>query len=80
MSILDQARSELGKSKELLAEEKQIALTYRIKPLKIEGLSAGKLKDIAEELWTKIIQLESDKYDLEEKMKRQDYDVSDNDL
>lgn len=80
MSILDQARSELGKSKELLAEEKQIALTYRIKPLKIEGLSSGKLKEIAEELWTKIVQLESDKYDLEEKMKRQDYDVSDYDV
>lgn len=80
MSILDQARSEIGKSKELLAEEKQIALTYRIKPLKIEGLSAPKLKEIAEELWTKIVQLETDKYDLEEKMKRQDYDVSDFDM
>lgn len=76
MSILDQARSELGKSKEQLAEEKQIALTYRIKPLNIEGLPANKLRDVAEELWNKIVQLESDKYDLEEKMKRQDYDVS----
>lgn len=76
MSTIEQARSEMGKSKELLAEEKQIALKYRLKPLNIEGLTAGKLRDVAQDLWTKIVTLESEKYDLEEKMKRQDYDVS----
>ena len=75
MSNIDQARSEMSKSKEQLAEDKQIALTYRIKPLNIEGLGAGKLREVAEELWTKIVTLESEKYDLEEKMKRQDYDL-----
>lgn len=75
MSNVEQARVEMSKSKEQLAEDKQIALTYRVKPLNIEGLGSGKLKDIAEELWNKIVTLESEKYDLEEKMKRQDYDV-----
>ncbi|GIY49596.1 troponin T, skeletal muscle [Caerostris extrusa] len=75
MSTVEQARAEMSKSKEQLAEDKQIALTYRVKPLNIEGLGQEKLRGTAEELWTKIVQLESEKYDLEDKMKRQDYDL-----
>ncbi|MCF6816857.1 hypothetical protein L3H31_10820, partial [Corynebacterium sp. MC-29] len=62
MISIEQARSELLKSKEQLAEEKQIALTYRIKPLNIEGLGSGKLRDCADELWNKIVNLESEKH------------------
>ena len=34
------------------------------------------LKKKADTLWTQLVQLETDKYDLEERQKRQDYDVS----
>ena len=34
------------------------------------------LKKKADDLWTQLVQLETDKYDLEERQKRQDYDVS----
>ncbi|KAG8186246.1 hypothetical protein JTE90_004224 [Oedothorax gibbosus] len=75
MSHIEQARSEMSKSKEQLAEDKQIALTYRVKSLNIENLSSDKLRTTAEDLWAKIVTLESEKYDLEDKMKRQDYDL-----
>ena len=70
------ARSEMNKTKEQLAEDKEIAISIRVKPLEIEGLSVDKLKQKASQLWDLIVQLESDKYDLEERQKRQDYDVS----
>ena len=34
------------------------------------------LKEKGKELWELIVKLETEKYDLEEKVKRQDYDVS----
>lgn len=66
----------MSKTKEQLAEDKEIALSFRVKPLEIEGLSVDKLRQRAQQLWDQIVQLESDKYDLEERQKRQDYDVS----
>jgi len=44
--------------------------------LEIEGLSIDKLRTKATELWEAIVKLETEKYDLEERQKRQDYDVS----
>ena len=69
------ARSEMGKTKEQLAEDKKIALSFRVKPLNIDGLSVDELRKKANQMWDTIVQLESDKYDLEERQKRQDYDV-----
>ena len=66
----------MGKTKEQLAEDKRIAMSFRVKPLNVDGLSLDDLKKKATMLWDMIIQLESDKYDLEERQKRQDYDVS----
>lgn len=66
----------MGKTKEQLEEDKKIALTFRVKPLEIEGLGIEDLKKKAAELWTKIESLELEKYDLEERQKRQDYDVN----
>jgi hypothetical protein len=48
----------------------------RLKTLDIEGLSVGELKKKAGELWEQIVVLESDIYDLEDRQKRQSYDVS----
>jgi troponin T len=59
-----------------LEEEKKISLSIRIKPLDIEGLGIDKLRNKATELWEAIVKLETEKYDLEERQKRQDYDVS----
>lgn len=66
---------ERNKTKEQLEEEKRISLSIRIKPLNIDNLSVDKLRGKAEELWDLIVKLETEKYDLEERQKRQDYDV-----
>jgi len=44
--------------------------------LDVSKLNTTKLKAKAQELWENIVKLETEKYDLEERMKRQDYDVS----
>lgn len=69
---------ERNKTKEQLEEEKKISLSIRIKPLDIGNLGAEKLRDKAQELWEAIVKLETEKYDLEERQKRQDYDVRPN--
>lgn len=69
------ARGDMGKTKEQLQEDKNIALSFRIKALEIEGLSLEQLKEKAKEMWEQIIKLETDKYDLEERQKRQEYDL-----
>lgn len=39
-------------------------------------MSIDKLRTKATELWESIVKLETEKYDLEERQKRQEYDVS----
>lgn len=73
---LSSAAMERNKTKEQLEEEKKISLSFRIKPLAIEGLGESALREKAQELWELIVKLETEKYDLEERQKRQDYDVS----
>lgn len=72
---LSSAQLERNKTKEQLEEEKKISLSIRIKPLEIENLSIEKLRSKANEMWEVIVKLETEKYDLEERQKRQDYDV-----
>lgn len=72
---LSSAQIERNKTKEQLEEEKKISLSFRIKPLEIENLGVDKLRTKATELWEAIVKLETEKYDLEERQKRQDYDV-----
>ena len=64
------------KSKEELEKEKQAVLAQRIQPLSIDGLDVEKLKEAAKSLHEKMRALVSSKYDLEERFKRQQYDVS----
>lgn len=70
------AAMERNKTKEQLEEEKRISLSFRIKPLDIDSMNIDKLRTKASELWEAIVKLETEKYDLEERQKRQDYDVS----
>lgn len=72
---MSSAQLERNKTKEQIEEEKKISLSFRIKPLVIENLSVQKLQFKAAELWDQIVKLETEKYDLEERQKRQDYDV-----
>merc|ERR1712215_403743 len=75
LSNIQAAKGELGKTREQLAEEKKIAMSIRVQPLKLDGLQASQLKAKAEQMWSMIIKLETEKYDMEERMKRQDYDL-----
>merc|ERR1719414_2448970 len=75
MGNVQDARREMTKTKEQLEEEKRISLSIRIKPLDLDGLYQADLKNKASELWETIVRLETDKYDYEERQKRQDYDL-----
>jgi len=69
------ARKELSKTKEQLEEEKKIALSIRIKPLALEEMDSDDLKAKAEELFKTIIQMETDKYDYEQRKLTQELDL-----
>merc|ERR1712012_49003 len=56
-------------------EEKKIALSIRIKPLALEAMDSDELKAKAEELFKTIIQLETDKYDYEQRKLTQELDL-----
>merc|ERR1712113_393347 len=69
------ARKELSKTKEQLEEEKKIALSIRIKPLALEAMDSDELNAKAEELFKTIIQMETDKYDYEQRKLTQELDL-----
>jgi len=69
------SKEELQKSKEQLEEEKRIILAQRIQPLNIEGMDSAKLQEKAKELYDHMRRLVGDKYDLEQRFKRQQYDM-----
>merc|ERR1712107_358308 len=58
-----------------LEEEKKACLSLRIKPLDLECLETEQLRTKANELWETVIRLETEKYDLEERGKRQGHDL-----
>uniref|UniRef100_A0A673G330 Troponin T, cardiac muscle isoforms-like n=1 Tax=Sinocyclocheilus rhinocerous TaxID=307959 RepID=A0A673G330_9TELE len=65
-----------GAKKQTEREKKKKILADRRKPLSIDHLSDDKLNDKANELWQWLMQLEAEKYDLNEKLKHQKYDVN----
>ena len=91
MGNVADVRREMTKTKEQLEEEKKISLSIRIRPLELDGennicelikctnkcldMDTDSLKSKAKELWDLIVKLETERYDLEEKVRRQDYDV-----
>merc|ERR1719436_670016 len=54
----------------------KLALSIRIKPLDLEALDSDELKTKAEELFKIIVQLETDKYDYEQRKITQDYELN----
>ncbi|XP_035868588.1 troponin T, slow skeletal muscle isoform X2 [Phyllostomus discolor] len=57
-------------------EMKVRVLSDRKKPLNIDSMGEDQLRDKAQELWDWIHQLESEKFDLMEKMKQQKYEIN----
>merc|ERR1711976_1077914 len=74
-SGMSDARKELSKTKEQLEEEKKIALSIRIKPLQLDAMDSDEMKGKAEELFKIIVQLETDKYDYEQRKLTQELDL-----
>uniref|UniRef100_A0A194AM07 Putative troponin-T n=2 Tax=Pinctada fucata TaxID=50426 RepID=A0A194AM07_PINFU len=71
----EDGEKEVQKSKEQLEAEKRAILAQRIKPLTTDGLDTAKLVEMAKELHQNIFRLMNEKYDMEEKFKRQQYDM-----
>merc|ERR1712212_1368667 len=69
------ARKEMSKTREQLEEEKKIALSIRIKPLDLDVLDSDELRSKANELFNTVVQLETDKYDFEQRAVTQDYEL-----
>ncbi|XP_073868953.1 troponin T, fast skeletal muscle isoform X17 [Macaca fascicularis] len=74
-SYLAKADQKRGK-KQTAREMKKKILAERRKPLNIDHLSEDKLRDKAKELWETLHQLETDKFEFGEKLKRQKYDIT----
>ena len=66
---------EMTKTKEQLEEEKKIALSIRIKPLDLDAMDSDDMKSKAEELFKIIVQMETDKYDYEQRKVTQELDL-----
>merc|ERR1719415_71584 len=69
------ARKEMSKSKEQVEEEMKISLSIRIKPLPLESMDSDELKAKANAIWNTIVELETDKYDFEQRRVDQDYEL-----
>uniref|UniRef100_A0A8C4YJV9 Troponin T2, cardiac type n=1 Tax=Gopherus evgoodei TaxID=1825980 RepID=A0A8C4YJV9_9SAUR len=64
-----------GGKKQTEREKKKKILSERRKPLNIDHLNEDKLRDKAKELWQSIHDLEAEKFELQEKFKRQKYEI-----
>uniref|UniRef100_A0A674J8W8 Troponin T2, cardiac type n=1 Tax=Terrapene triunguis TaxID=2587831 RepID=A0A674J8W8_9SAUR len=71
---LQKTEKKSGK-KQTEREKKKKILSERRKPLNIDHLNEDKLRDKAKELWQSIHDLEAEKFELQEKFKRQKYEV-----
>merc|ERR1711951_160198 len=55
--------------------EMKLALSIKIKPLELDAMDSDELKNKATELFNVIVQLETDKYDFEQRKVTQDYEL-----
>jgi len=69
------ARKEMSKTKEQVEEEMRISLRIRIKPLALDEMDSDELKAKAQKIFDTILQLETDKYDYEQRQLDQDYEL-----
>ncbi|XP_063293614.1 troponin T, fast skeletal muscle [Pelobates fuscus] len=74
-SYLAKADQKRGK-KQTAREQKKKILADRRKPLNVDHMSEDKLRDKAKELWDWLYELESEKFEMGEKLKKQKYEVT----
>ncbi|XP_069792549.1 troponin T, cardiac muscle-like [Narcine bancroftii] len=68
--------SRRGGKKQTEREKKKKILSERRRSLDIDSLNENELKEKTKELWQWMYQLEAEKYDLQEKMKHQKYEIN----
>ncbi|XP_041058819.1 troponin T, cardiac muscle isoforms-like isoform X3 [Carcharodon carcharias] len=73
---LQKTESRKGGRKQTEREKKKKILADRRKPLNTENLGEDKLKEKAKELADWLMQLEGEKFDLSERLKKQKYDIN----
>ncbi|XP_056907027.1 troponin T2d, cardiac [Takifugu flavidus] len=73
---VQKSESRRGAKKMTEREKKKKILAERRKALNIDHLNEDKLKEKASELWQRLMELEADKFDFSEKLKRQKYDIN----
>ncbi|KAJ1178454.1 hypothetical protein NDU88_003700, partial [Pleurodeles waltl] len=74
-SYLAKADQKRGK-KQTAREMKKKILADRRKPLNVDHMNEDKLRDKAKEMWDWLYQLESEKFEMTEKLKKQKYEVT----
>merc|ERR1711902_159502 len=65
----------LAAQKEKVEEEMKISLGIRLKPLPLESMDSDELRAKANSIWNTIVELETDKYDYEQRRVDQDYEL-----
>ncbi|PKU32974.1 troponin cardiac muscle [Limosa lapponica baueri] len=76
ISLKDRISEKKGGKRQTEREKKKKILSERRKPLNIDHLNEDKLREKAKELWQTIRDLEAEKFDLQEKFKRQKYEIN----
>ncbi|XP_069821759.1 troponin T, fast skeletal muscle isoform X2 [Dendropsophus ebraccatus] len=74
-SYLAKADQKRGK-KQTAREQKKKILADRRKPLNVDHMSEDKLREKAKELWDWLYELESEKFEFGEKLKKQKYEIT----
>ncbi|XP_040265738.1 troponin T, fast skeletal muscle isoform X2 [Bufo bufo] len=74
-SYLAKADQKRGK-KQTAREQKKKILADRRKPLNVDHMNEDKLRDKAKELWDWLYELESEKFEMGEKLKKQKYEIT----
>merc|ERR1711892_349761 len=72
---LKKLKEKQAKRKEIRAEQKKIALSIRLKPLELDAMDSDDLKSKASEMFNITFQLETDKYDYEQRRLTQELDL-----
>ena len=76
VGAMSEARREMSKTKEQLEEEKNLALSIRIKTIDFDVLDSYELGQKAKELYNVVVALETDKYDMEQRALNQEYELT----
>ncbi|XP_041746717.2 troponin T, cardiac muscle-like [Coregonus clupeaformis] len=74
--IQQKSENRKGAKKQNEREKKKKILADRRKPLSIDHLNEDKLKEKANEMWQWMMELEAEKFDLCEKLKKQKYNIN----